>query len=130
MVPYLLPTIFWIVERSDTSLFQNQVYRYLEPIFNMFSPYQIPLLLIENINLLLKHTTKEQSEKSILPMVLSCLTHEKKELQLAILNIAHDVAGLLSYDQLTQTLLPSLKVVLYTYLLMLGFMFYNKICKA
>ncbi|KAI6191626.1 Protein kinase domain-containing protein [Aphelenchoides bicaudatus] len=113
LVPFVLPSIFFIAEQVDNNEFSTQVFPSLLPVFRLQKPYQIVLLLLQKMPLLLKKTPENDIKKHVLPLIYNSVCNENPRIQELCLSIVPTVGKLIDRDAMKTQLLPKLiKLVL------------------
>lgn len=84
LVPFVLPSIFFIAEQVDNNEFSTQVFPALLPVFRIQKPYQVILLLLQKMPLLLKKTPETDIKKHVLPLIYNSVCNENPRIQVTI----------------------------------------------
>ena len=59
IVPYVLPCIFFIVDKMEPHEFLKRMLPSLKPVFSIKDPTQCVILLLDNMELILKKCSKD-----------------------------------------------------------------------
>jgi len=135
LIPFLLPHIFHISKTLDKHVFRQIIMPELASVMIVEDPYQVRLLLLKDIELMVKLATKDQVEKrnlyslhngfnhlfflDILPLVFSSFKHPRTEIILAVLKIVPTIVPFLDYQQFKANILPNIQVPLVFFFLFL-----------
>src|SRR4051812_42221003 len=98
LIPFMLPSIFFIAEQATEKEYATSILPHLIPIFAMRSPHQvkkleiiyyllhqIPLMLLQRMELLLSKTPEDDVRKHVLPLVYNALDSDASKVQVKVL---------------------------------------------
>uniref|UniRef100_A0A0N5AAP7 Protein kinase domain-containing protein n=1 Tax=Syphacia muris TaxID=451379 RepID=A0A0N5AAP7_9BILA len=128
LIPFILPSVFLIAEQASNTEFATVILPELVPIFSLEKPYQITLLLLQEMELLLKKTPEEDVRKYILPLVCNAISSDTTRIQELCLSIIPNIGRLVDRNVMKNQLLPKL-LRLITDAGVLGVSFSLMVCK-
>ncbi|KAI6209506.1 Protein kinase domain-containing protein [Aphelenchoides besseyi] len=108
LVPFLLPSVFYISEKVDNEDFAKVVFPRISPLFKVQQPYQIILMLLQKMTLLLEKSPKSEIRDHVLPMVFNAICNENPRIQELCLQIVPMIGMLVDRDAMKTQLLPRL----------------------
>lgn len=108
MIPFILPSIICIAENCTDEQYAF-IYSKLKPIMKLEEPIQIILILMKNIDLLIKLTPKENVEIDILPMLYRGMETQVENLQKLSLSIFPTVGPLISKNTIKTDIIPRVR---------------------
>ena len=76
MVPFVLPNLLFITDEMSEDDFKEHLVNELKPVFSLASPIQIPLILLQNLELIIarcKNTTPDLIKSEVLSMMCRSL---------------------------------------------------------
>ena len=109
LVPFILPNIFHIGMDLEAIDFQSCVFPGLKPILQITDPPHVPLIMIQNLNLIISKTKLEEAKSCVLPVLFRSLESPMIELQETVLKLIPDIVDLMDYSTLRHQLLPKIK---------------------
>ncbi|KAL1491791.1 hypothetical protein ABEB36_012335 [Hypothenemus hampei] len=109
MVPFILPSIFDIVKECTVDEYKIYVLPHLKPLMKLSDPIQILLLMLQNMELLLKLTPAEDVQQHVLPMLYRGLDSDSSQIHELCLSVLPTFAGLLDHANVKNSLLPRIK---------------------
>ncbi|XP_033731107.1 SCY1-like protein 2 [Pecten maximus] len=109
MVPFILPNVLQIAEQSSDDEYLSHILPLLKPMFKLREPPQIPLIFMQNMNLLLKKTPQSEIKNHIIPMIHLCLEADSPQLQELCLSIVPTFAELIEFSSLKNSIIPRIK---------------------
>ncbi|KAI1296515.1 SCY1-like protein 2 [Halotydeus destructor] len=111
MVPFVLPNVLIISEEATNEDFEANILKDLIPVFQMKEPIQISMILMQNMELILKKSKNqpESIKTHILPMMCRCLEVDAHQVQELCLNTIPSVAHLIDFPSLKNAVLPKIK---------------------
>ena len=109
MVPFLLPSMLQISDQCSDSEFVSDVLPILKPIFQMRAPIQIMLILMQNMNILLKKTPQYEVKNYILPLIHASMESNSPQLQELCLTVVPTVAQLIEFSSLKNSIIPRVR---------------------
>ncbi|KAL5255954.1 hypothetical protein ACHWQZ_G011240 [Mnemiopsis leidyi] len=110
LTPFILPNIFHIGTDLENQDFQDYIFPGLKPLLSVTDPPQIPLIVIQNLHLMISKSKLEDSKLLVLPVLFRSLENPMVELQETVLKLLPDVVDLLDYSTLRHQLLPKIKM--------------------
>lgn len=108
MIPFILPSIICIAENCTAEQYAF-IYSRLKPVMKLEEPIQIILILMKNIDLLIKLTPKESIESDLLPMLFRAMETQVENLQKLSLSIYPTVAPLVSKSTIKTDIIPRVR---------------------
>ncbi|CAD5229126.1 unnamed protein product [Bursaphelenchus okinawaensis] len=108
LVPFILPSVFYISQQVSDKEFADTILPCLIPVFQMQRPYQIVLLLLQQMPLLLQKTPEAEVKKHVLPMIYNSLSNDNPRIQELCLSIVPTIGKLVDRDAMRANLLPKL----------------------
>ncbi|MCP9265083.1 SCYL2 [Dirofilaria immitis] len=112
LVPFILPSVFHIAGATNNDEFAAAVLPQLIPIFVLERPYQILLLLLQNMDLLLQKTSEEAARKYLLPLICNALSSETVKIQELCLSVIPKVAKMIEKQSMKTEVLPKLLLLI------------------
>uniref|UniRef100_A0A0R3RRS4 Protein kinase domain-containing protein n=1 Tax=Elaeophora elaphi TaxID=1147741 RepID=A0A0R3RRS4_9BILA len=112
LVPFILPGIFHITGITSNDEFAAAVLPQLVPVFSIERPYQVLLLLLQNMDLLLQKTNEEDARKYLLPLICNALSSETAKIQELCLSIIPKVATMIERQSMKTEVLPKLLLLI------------------
>lgn len=111
MVPFVLPNVLLVAEEISCEEFETDILPSLAPVFEMKEPIQIAMILMQNMELLLRKCKNkpESIKQHILPMMVRCLDTDAQQVQELCLATIPTVAHLLDLHSIKNALLPKVK---------------------
>ncbi|XP_065646928.1 SCY1-like protein 2 isoform X3 [Hydra vulgaris] len=111
MIPFILPNIFIVAEKSTNEQYMNIIFPELKKVFPVTKPVQVLLLFMQNMELLLKMTDKEDVKSYVLPLVFRALESLETQIQELVLNIIPEFVHLIDYSSLKNSIVPRIKTL-------------------
>lgn len=108
MVPFVLPNIFLIASNGTKDEYR-QVHVHMKPILKLQEPIQILLILVQNIELLLKLTPSEDLQADVLPMLYRALETDTQQIQEMCLAFLPAYASNVDYRTIKNGILPRIR---------------------
>ncbi|KAJ6637509.1 SCY1-like protein 2 [Pseudolycoriella hygida] len=108
MIPFILPSIICIAENCTDEQYAF-IYSKLKPIMKLEEPIQIILILMKNIDLLIKLTPKENIEVDLLPMLFRAQETQVENIQKLSLSIYPTVAPLVTKNTIKTEIIPRIR---------------------
>lgn len=108
MIPFILPSIICIAENCTDEQYAF-IYSKLKPVMKLEEPIQIILILMKNIDLLIKLTPKENIESDLLPMLFRAMETQVENLQKLSLSIYPTVGPLVSKNTIKTEIIPRVR---------------------
>ncbi|KAI6205397.1 Protein kinase domain-containing protein [Aphelenchoides besseyi] len=87
LVPFLLPSVFYISEKVDNDDFAKVIFPRISPLFKVQQPYQIILMLLQKMTLLLEKSPKSEIRDHVLPMVFNAICNENPRIQIRVMTL-------------------------------------------
>ncbi|VDN00875.1 unnamed protein product [Thelazia callipaeda] len=108
LVPFILPSVFHIADVVSKDEFGTAVLPQLIPIFGMERPYQILLLLLQNMDLLLQKTDEEDARRYLLPLICNSLSSDTIKIQELCLSVIPKVVTMIERQTMKTEVVPKL----------------------
>lgn len=108
MIPFILPSIICIAENCTDEQYAF-IYSKLKPVMKLEEPIQIILILMKNIDLLIKLTPKDNIETDLLPMLFRAMETQVDNLQKLSLSIYPTVAPLVTKNTIKTEIIPRVR---------------------
>lgn len=108
MVPFVLPSIFFIMELCENDEFTEFMLPGLIPVFRMRKPYQIVLLLLDKMDLILTKANSEDVQLYVLPLLYESIGNDTTRIQELCLQTLPQIAKLISTQNMKVEVLPKL----------------------
>ncbi|XP_048519751.1 SCY1-like protein 2 [Dendroctonus ponderosae] len=109
MVPFILPSIFDIAKSCSKEEYTEHVLPHLKPLMKLIDPIQILLIMLQQMQLLLKLTPAEDVQQHVLPMLYRGLDSDSPQIHELCLSVLPTFAGLLDHANVKNSLLPRIK---------------------
>lgn len=108
-IPLILPNIFHLCETvSDESLFYRKAYPSLVNVMKIFQPFQIPLIFLNNIEMMAKRIKDSDINTTLVDLVCGALGGERDEVKFAALQHSVSVLQTFDYDKIANKILPQI----------------------
>lgn len=111
MIPFVLPNVFVIAEKSSKEEYMNTIFPELKRIFDIVKPVQVLLIFMQKMELMLKMTDKDNVKSYVLPLIFKALEAPNEEIQELVLTIIPDFVHMIDYSSLKNAILPRLKTL-------------------
>ncbi|XP_014248964.1 SCY1-like protein 2 [Cimex lectularius] len=109
MVPFVLPSVFFIAENCSKQEFSTHILPHLITVMKIQNPIQILLIFMQKMDFLLKMTPCEEVKSHILPMLYRGFETDTQEIQELCLSNLPNFANLIEYPALKNAVLPRIK---------------------
>lgn len=109
MVPFLLPSVFNIIQRSNSDDFAAYILPNLKPVMQLLEPVQILLIFMQNMEHLLDKTPAQHLKSDVLPMLYRALQADDAQIQELCLSILPDFSGRLEPGVLKTGVIPRIR---------------------
>ncbi|XP_065353712.1 SCY1-like protein 2 [Cloeon dipterum] len=107
MVPFVLPNVLQISEKSTKDEFTQYILPSLIPVLKIVEPVQVLLILMQRMELLLKLTPAEYVRSDVMPVMHRALdSMDQQAAQELCLAALPGVASLIDYPAMKNALLP------------------------
>ncbi|XP_050456070.1 SCY1-like protein 2 [Cataglyphis hispanica] len=111
MIPFVLPSILQVMEVTEIEEFREHILPNLKPVLALEDPPQISLVLMQNINLLLKLCPTGVIKTDIVPMLLRALESEWEQLQELCLSALPNIVTMIEGPVIKNAILPRMKKI-------------------
>ncbi|KAL3098010.1 hypothetical protein niasHT_027555 [Heterodera trifolii] len=108
LIPFILPSVFLIVELTSPDEFVLSVMPSLLSVFPIQIPYQIGLLLMQRVNLLLEKMPPDAVKQHLLPLIYNSLTGDNVRVQELTLTEVPNIVKFVDREQMRTQLVPKL----------------------
>uniref|UniRef100_A0A914GUG1 Protein kinase domain-containing protein n=1 Tax=Globodera rostochiensis TaxID=31243 RepID=A0A914GUG1_GLORO len=108
LIPFILPSVFLLVELISPKEFASSVMPSLLTVFPIQTPYQIALLLMQRVNLLLEKMPTAAVKQHLLPLIYNSLTGDNARIQELTLAEVPNIVKFVDREQMRTQLLPKL----------------------
>lgn len=109
MVPFVLPVILQIADRSSREEYMTHIFPHLRSAMKLTDPIQVLLIFMQKMELLLKLTPQDQVKSDVLPMLYQALDSDAQQIQELCLSVLPTYATLIDYPAMKNALLPRIK---------------------
>ncbi|XP_074605507.1 SCY1-like protein 2 [Brevipalpus obovatus] len=111
MVPFVLPSVFQITQELSNDEFVESILPHLTVVFQMKEPIQIPVLLLQNMELLLNKLKSNQDSirSHLLPILCCCLENNSNEVAELCLATLPSVAHLIDPSSMKNSIISRIK---------------------
>ncbi|KAK3878478.1 hypothetical protein Pcinc_016896 [Petrolisthes cinctipes] len=109
MVPFVLPVILLVAERSSKEEFVEHILPHLRQIMKLTEPVQIMLQLMQKMELLLSKTPATDVKSEVLPLLYRALECDVQQIQELCLSVLPSCAHLVESHAMKNALLPRVK---------------------
>ncbi|XP_058468104.1 SCY1-like protein 2 isoform X3 [Malaya genurostris] len=109
MIPFVLPNIFLISENCSQVEFEKHVFVHLKHIMCLQEPKEIFLIIMQNIEILLKLTSTVDIKQYILPMIYKALESSFRQVQELCLVVIPSFGNIFDYPSIKSILFPRIK---------------------
>lgn len=109
MIPFVLPNVLLIAEKSNSQEFTKHILPHLKVVFKIQDPIQILLIFMQKMELLLKLTPPEDVKTDVLPMLYRALESDAQQIHELCLSVIPTFASLIDYPAMKNALLPRIK---------------------
>ncbi|KYN44375.1 SCY1-like protein 2 [Trachymyrmex septentrionalis] len=111
MIPFVLPSILQVMEVSEIEEFREHILPNLKPVLALEDPPQISLVLMQQVNLLLKLCPTDVIKTDIVPMLLRALESEWEQLQELCLSALPNIVTMIEGPVIKNAILPRMKKI-------------------
>ncbi|XP_018050975.1 PREDICTED: SCY1-like protein 2 [Atta colombica] len=111
MIPFVLPNILQVMEVSEIEEFREHILPNLKPVLALEDPPQISLVLMQQVNLLLKLCPTDVIKTDIVPMLLHALESEWEQLQELCLSALPNIVTMIEGPVIKNAILPRMKKI-------------------
>lgn len=108
MIPFVLPNVFLIATNCTKDEYRH-LHVHLKPILKIQEPIQVLLILVQNIELLLKLTPPEDLQADVLPMLYRALETDTQQIQEMCLAFLPAYANNVDYPTIKNGILPRIR---------------------
>ncbi|EZA58274.1 SCY1-like protein [Ooceraea biroi] len=111
MIPFVLPSILQVMEATEVEEFREHILPNLRPVLALEDPPQISLVLMQQVNLLLKLCPTDVIKTDIVPMLLRALESEWEQLQELCLSALPNIVTMIEGPVIKNSILPRMKKI-------------------
>ncbi|XP_077270528.1 SCY1-like protein 2 [Temnothorax americanus] len=111
MIPFVLPSILQVMEVTEVEEFREHILPNLKPVLALEDPPQISLVLMQQVNLLLKLCPTDVIKTDIVPMLLRALESEWEQLQELCLSALPNIVTMIEGPVIKNSILPRMKKI-------------------
>ncbi|XP_032671770.1 SCY1-like protein 2 [Odontomachus brunneus] len=111
MIPFVLPSILQVMEITEVEEFREHILPNLKPVLALEDPPQISLVLMQQVNLLLKLCPTDVIKTDIVPMLLRALESEWEQLQDLCLSALPNIVTMIEGPVIKNAILPRMKKI-------------------
>ncbi|XP_011171073.1 SCY1-like protein 2 [Solenopsis invicta] len=111
MIPFVLPSILQVMEVTEIEEFREHILPNLKPVLALEDPPQISLVLMQQVNLLLKLCPTDVIKTDIVPMLLRALESEWEQLQELCLSALPSIVTMIEGPVIKNAILPRMKKI-------------------
>ncbi|XP_014467910.1 PREDICTED: SCY1-like protein 2 [Dinoponera quadriceps] len=111
MIPFVLPSILQVMEVTEVEEFREHILPSLKPVLALEDPPQISLVLMQQVNLLLKLCPTDVIKTDIVPMLLRALESEWEQLQELCLSALPNIVTMIEGPVIKNAILPRMKKI-------------------
>ncbi|EFN76018.1 SCY1-like protein 2 [Harpegnathos saltator] len=111
MIPFVLPSILQVMEVTEVEEFREHILPNLKPVLALEDPPQISLVLMQQVNLLLKLCPTDVIKTDIVPMLLRALESEWEQLQELCLSALPSIVTMIEGPVIKNAILPRMKKI-------------------
>ncbi|XP_072380250.1 SCY1-like protein 2 [Diabrotica undecimpunctata] len=109
MVPFILPSLLEIAQGCTQKEYCSYILPLIKPLMTLLEPVQVLLIMLQNMELLLKLTPAEDIQRHVLPMLYRGLDSDTPQIHELCLSVLPTFAGLLDHSNVKNSLLPRIK---------------------
>ena len=109
MVPFVLPVILQVTEKSKNEDFVEHILPHLKPIMKITEPIQVMLQLMQKMDLLLSKTPPEDVRSDVLPLLYRALESETQQIQELCLTVIPTCAPLVDAPTMKNSILSRIR---------------------
>jgi SCY1-like protein 2 len=114
MVPFVLPIILLVAEDCTMQEYSDIIMPVLIPALRIQDPIQVPLIILQKMELLLKKTAPEDVRQHILPTIISSLETRNAQLQGLCISLIPSFANTIDYSSMKHSIVPRLTALMIT----------------
>ncbi|KAI8927965.1 kinase-like domain-containing protein [Entophlyctis helioformis] len=111
VAPFVLPSLFWILDKGKTNEQFGQVAVALRPLLQVLDPPQSAQLLLSRMDLLAQKLSADVVKTDLVPFVLRCISGRNPTLQDAGINAVAHLVNRIDAMTIKTTVLPKLEAV-------------------
>lgn len=109
MVPFILPSLLEIAHDCSQQEYCTFILPLIKPLMTILEPIQVLLIMLQNMELLLKLTPAEDIQRHVLPMLYRGLDADTPQIHELCLSVIPTFASLLDHSNVKNSLLPRIK---------------------
>ncbi|XP_056635195.1 SCY1-like protein 2 [Diorhabda sublineata] len=109
MVPFILPSLLEIAQDCSQQEYCTIILPLIKPLMTILEPIQVLLIMLQNMELLLKLTPAEDIQRHVLPMLYRGLDADTPQIHELCLSVIPTFANLLDHSNVKNSLLPRIK---------------------
>jgi SCY1-like protein 2 len=114
MVPFVLPIVLLVAEDCTVQEYSDVIMPVLIPALRIQNPIQVPLILLQKMDLLLKKTPPEAVRQHILPTIITSLETSNGQLQELCITLIPSFADKVDYSSMKHSIVPRLTALMVT----------------
>ncbi|XP_066581269.1 V-type proton ATPase catalytic subunit A-like [Prorops nasuta] len=111
MIPFVLPSILQTMESCEAAEFREHILPNLKPVLALEEPPQICLVLMQQVDLLLKLCPADVIKNDVVPMLTRSLESEWEQLQELCLTALPNIATMIEGPTIKNAILPKIKKI-------------------
>nr|XP_050845293.1 SCY1-like protein 2 isoform X1 [Vespula vulgaris] len=111
MIPFVLPSILQVMESCEIEEFREHILPNLKPVLALEDPPQISLVLMQQVNLLLKLCPADVIKSDIVPMLTRALESGWEQLQELCLTALPNIVTMIEGPVMKNAILPRIKKI-------------------
>ncbi|KAI4489498.1 hypothetical protein M0802_011033 [Mischocyttarus mexicanus] len=111
MIPFVLPSILQVMESCEVEEFREHILPNLKPVLALEDPPQISLVLMQQVNLLLKLCPADVIKSDIVPMLTRALESGWEQLQELCLTALPNIVNMIEGPVMKNAILPRIKKI-------------------
>jgi SCY1-like protein 2 len=112
MVPFVLPIILLVAEDCTMQEYGDVIMPVLIPALRIQDPIQVPLILLQKMDLLLKKTSPEDVRQHVLPTIITSLETTNTQLQGLCISLIPSFATTVDYSSMKHSIVPRLTALM------------------
>ncbi|XP_066927614.1 SCY1-like protein 2 [Clytia hemisphaerica] len=109
MLPFVLPNVFAVAEKSSKDEYMNIIFPELKKVFSVVKPIQVLLIFMQKMELMLKLTDKDNVKNHVLPLVHKAFESNNDQIQELVLTIIPGFVHMIDYSSLKNQIIPRLR---------------------
>ncbi|XP_055375118.1 SCY1-like protein 2 [Condylostylus longicornis] len=109
MIPFVLQNVFIIAKQCESEQYRKHIFPHLIPVMKIHEPIQIFYVILQNMDLILSASSKENIKYHVLPMLYKALDSNNSNLQEMCMKVLPEISSLIDSSAMKNILLPKIQ---------------------